>query len=134
MVKGIGNRSKKKRRVAGHSNSKKESDFVEDLVRDCKKKSEIKGKRVKDSSRQRDSSPFADDETLARQLEKKRYPFRRLDKDLDDKGDLGDEDSQEQGIHADREDRYVGSPRSMIGMHGNSGAILKEIGVMKSQI
>ena len=39
--KGTGNRSKKKRRVVGHSDSEKESDFVEDLVKDYKKKYEI---------------------------------------------------------------------------------------------
>ena len=64
MNKGTRNRSKKKRRAVGHSNSKKESDFVEDLVRDYKKKYEIKGKRVKVSPGVRASSP-SDDETLA---------------------------------------------------------------------
>ena len=64
MVKGTGNKSKKKRRVAGHYDSEKESDFVEDLVRDYKKKLEIKGKRVKESLGVGASSP-SDDETLA---------------------------------------------------------------------
>ena len=58
LVKGTGNRSKKKRRVLGHFDLKKESDFVEELVKDYKKKLESKGKRVKDSSGQRDSSPL----------------------------------------------------------------------------
>ena len=65
VIKGTGNRSKKKRRGAGHSNSEKESEFVEDLVRDYKKKYEIKGKRVKESPGMRASSPLDDDETLA---------------------------------------------------------------------
>ena len=43
-------------------------------------------------------------------------------------------DSQEQGLHADWEEKYEGSPRPMKGMFGNLGVILKEIGVMKSQI
>ena len=64
MNKGTRNRSKKKKRAVGYSDSEKESDFVEDLVRDYKKKYEIKGKRVKDSLRVRASSP-SDDETLA---------------------------------------------------------------------
>ena len=34
----------------------------------------------------------------------------------------------------DWEDRHEGSPRPMKGIYGNLGAILKEIGVMKSQI
>ena len=65
VVKGTRNRSKKKRRVVGHSDFGKESDFVEDLVRDYKKKYEIKGKRVKESLGMRASSPSDDDETLA---------------------------------------------------------------------
>ena len=79
----------------GHSDSEKESDFVEDLLRDYKKKFEIKGKRVKVSLGKRASSPSDEDDTLARHLEKKRYSSKHPDKELGDKGDSGDEDSQE---------------------------------------
>ena len=71
MAKGIGNISKKKRRATGHSNSERGSDFVEDLLRDYKKKLEIKGKRVKDSLGKRALSPSDEDDTLARCLENK---------------------------------------------------------------
>ena len=80
----------------------------------------------------RDSSP-SDDETLARRLEKKIFPSRCLEKDLGDKGESDEEDSQEQGIHEDYDDKYDVTPRSVKGLHGNPGAILKEIGVMKSK-
>ena len=70
MNKGTLSRSKKKKRVVGHSDSEKKSDFVEDLVRDYKKKSENKGKRIKDSLVVRASST-SDDETLAYRLERK---------------------------------------------------------------
>ena len=92
MNKGTGSRSKKKKRMVVHSDSEKESNSIEDLVRDYKKKSENKGKRVKDSLGVRASSPL-DDETLAHRLEKKRYPSRHLEKDLGDKGESSDEDS-----------------------------------------
>ena len=127
-MKGTGNRSKKKRRATGHSNSNKESDFVEDLLRDYKKKSEIKGKRVKFSLWKRDFSSSDDDVTLAHSLEKKIHLSRRPDKELGGKGESGDEDSQEQGIHEGWENRNEGIPRSVKGMHGNPGAILMKLG------
>ena len=49
VKKGIGSRSKKNKRAVGHSDSEKESDFVEDLVRDYKEKNENKEKKFKDS-------------------------------------------------------------------------------------
>jgi len=65
---------------------------VEDLVRDYKKKSENKGKRIKDIPVVRASSPL-DDETLARRLERKRYPSGCLEKQFGYKGESGEEDS-----------------------------------------
>ena len=95
MVKGSGNRSKQKRRAVGHSNSEKESDFVEDLLRDYKKKSEIKGKRVKVSLGKRSSSSFDDDVSLNYHLKKKRHPSRCPNMELGDKRESSDKDSQE---------------------------------------
>ena len=85
-MKGTRKSSKKKRRPVGHSNSDKESDFVEDLLMDYKKKSEIKGKRVKVSLGKRVLSCSNDDDTLSHCLEKKRHMSRRLDKELGEKG------------------------------------------------
>ena len=126
-------RLKKKKRVVGHSDLEKESDFVEDLVRDYKKKSENKGKIIKDSPMVRASSP-SDDETLSHRLERKRYPSRCLEKKFGYKGDLGEEDPQKQGIYPDYGEKYEGTLGTIKGMHGNHGVILKEIGVMKNQM
>ena len=94
LNKGLGGSSKKKKKSVCSLYLDKESDFMKDLVRDYKKKSESKGKRIKGITIVRVSSP-SDDETLARRLERKRYPSRCQEKHLRYKGDLGDEDSEE---------------------------------------
>ena len=134
VVKGSRNKATKKKRAASHSNSDKESDFVEDLLRDYKKKSENKGKRVKASPGKRASSSSDKDVTHARNLDKNRHPSRHPDKELGGKRVSSDEESQEQGIPENWENRQDNTPRSMKGLHGNPGAILNKIGVMKSQI
>ena len=93
VVKGSSNRATKKRRAVCHSDSDKESDFVEDLLRDYKKKAEYMGKRVKSSLGKRDSSSSDEDVTLACNLDKKRHPSRHPDKELGGKRASNDEDS-----------------------------------------
>lgn len=101
-------------------------------MRNYKKKFDLKGKRAKESSGVRASSP-SNDETLAHRLEKTKFSSRCQKKDLVDKGESG-EDTQEQGTQEDIEDKFDVSSRPLKGMHGNLGAILKEIRVMKGQM
>ena len=75
LNKDLGGSSKKKKKVFVHSNSNKESDFMEHLLRDYKKKSESKGKRIKGIPIVRASSS-SDDEPVARRIERKRYPSK----------------------------------------------------------
>ena len=78
--------------------SDKESDFMEDLVRDFYKKSGRKGKRGKGILEERASSP-SNDVPLARRLARKRSPPRCQEKILWplNRDESGNENSDAQG-------------------------------------
>ena len=75
LKKGFGGSSKKKKKVIVDFDSDRESNFMEDLVRDYKKKRGGKGKRIKGILDERAASP-SDDEPLACRRERKRFPSR----------------------------------------------------------
>ena len=99
LKKGSGGSSKKKKKLIDDCDLDRESDFMEELVRDhYKKRSGGKGKSIKGNHDERASSP-SDDEPLAHQMERKRFSSRRQEEKLQSlkNGDSDNEDYGEQG-------------------------------------
>lgn len=134
---GLVGSSKKKKQGSEKDDSdrERESDFVEEIVREhAKNRGGITGKG-KDCAVERDYLQ-SDDEPIAKRLESKRKLFRRLgkkkvkpSKEESNSTDHGEEGSNSEGGHGVGKDF-----RPSKGLIGNPGSIMKDIDILKHKM
>lgn len=132
--KGLDDSSKKKKKniEVDDSDLNRESDFVEEIVRDhFHKRSGGKGKGK--ACHYEWASPSSDDEPLAQRMGRKGKPQRRQEDTKKNEG-FDNEECDEQGFMHGLEDKTVGGRRASKGFFSNPGSMLREIGILKHQM
>ncbi len=132
--KGLGDSSKKKKKnvEVDDFDWDRESDFVEEIVRDhFHKRSGGKGKGK--ACHYERVSPSSDNEPLAQWLGRKGKTQRRQE-DTKKNEESNNEECDEQGIMYGLGDKTVGGRRASKGFFDNPGSMLREIGILKHQM